>query len=77
MARPLLASDVPGCREIVRHGDNGLLFEVRSEEKLAEAIERFIEAGPEQRRRWASINRLPQLSARVKALEGGKPAAEE
>ncbi len=30
MARPLLAADVPGCREIVRDGVNGLLFEVRS-----------------------------------------------
>ncbi|NJC06125.1 glycosyltransferase involved in cell wall biosynthesis [Sphingomonas kaistensis] len=57
MSRPLLASDVPGCREIVRDGDNGLLFEVRSEEALASAIERFITAGPEQRRSWALRSR--------------------
>lgn len=57
MARPLLASDVPGCREIVRDGENGLLFEVRSEQALADAIERFIEAGPNQRRTWAKASR--------------------
>jgi glycosyltransferase involved in cell wall biosynthesis len=57
MARPLLASDVPGCREIVRDGENGLLFEARSEEALAEAIERFIKSGPDQRRGWASKSR--------------------
>lgn len=57
MARPLLAADVPGCREIVRDGDNGLLFEVRSEQALAAAIERLITAGPAQRRAWASRSR--------------------
>ena len=57
MARPLLAADVPGCREIVRDGQNGLLFEVRSEEALAAAIERLVSAGPAQRRAWASRSR--------------------
>ena len=53
MARPLLAADVPGCREIVRTGENGLLFEVRSATSLAAAIERLIQAGPARRREWA------------------------
>lgn len=55
--RPLLSSDVPGCREIVREGENGLSFEVRSEQATADAIERFILAGPEQRRAWATKSR--------------------
>lgn len=50
--RPLLASDVPGCREIVRPGENGLLFEVRSAEAMATAIAKFVEAGPERRQEW-------------------------
>lgn len=54
MSRPLLAADVPGCREIVRDGENGLLFEVRSAEALAAAIERLIQAGSAKRREWAS-----------------------
>lgn len=49
MARPLIASDVPGCREIVRHGENGLLFEVRSPQSLAEAMERFADMAAGER----------------------------
>lgn len=41
VGRPMLAADVPGCRELVEHGRNGLLFEARSAESLAAAIERF------------------------------------
>ncbi len=37
-ARPIIATDVPGCREIVNHGDNGLLVPVKNIERLAEAI---------------------------------------
>ena len=52
MGRPLLAADVPGCREIVRDGVNGLLFEVRSAQAIAEALGRFLAAGPAQWQKW-------------------------
>ena len=35
---PLVASDVPGCREVVRHGDNGLLVPARDAKALAAAL---------------------------------------
>jgi len=38
MARPLVASDVPGNRQLVEHGVNGLLCEARSARSLAEAM---------------------------------------
>jgi len=38
MARPLIATDVPGNRQLVEHGVNGLLCEVRSPQSLADAI---------------------------------------
>ncbi len=41
-ARPLVATDAPGCREIVRHGDNGLLVPLRDAAGLAEAIARLV-----------------------------------
>lgn len=53
MGRPLLASNVPGCRTLVRDGENGLLFEARSEASLASAITRFMEATAEQRQAWS------------------------
>jgi glycosyltransferase involved in cell wall biosynthesis len=36
--RPIVTTDMPGCREVVRHGDNGLLVSPRAPEALAEAI---------------------------------------
>lgn len=36
--RPIVATDVPGCREVVRHGVNGLLVLSRNTSALAEAL---------------------------------------
>jgi glycosyltransferase involved in cell wall biosynthesis len=36
--RAMIASDVPGCRDVVRHGQTGLLVPVRDPRALAEAI---------------------------------------
>src|SRR5262249_17519417 len=41
--RPIVATDVPGCREIVRDGQNGLLVPLGRREDLIEAIARLIE----------------------------------
>ena len=41
--RAIVASDVPGCREIVRHGTNGLLVPARDQVALADALRRLIE----------------------------------
>lgn len=49
MARPLIATDVPGCREVVDHGVNGLLCEVRSSASLAQAMERMLSMTPAER----------------------------
>jgi glycosyltransferase involved in cell wall biosynthesis len=40
--RPLVATDVPGCRDVVRHGVNGLLVPPRDPAALADALERLI-----------------------------------
>lgn len=41
MGRPLIATDVPGCREIVEEGRNGLLCVVKDARSLAAAMRRF------------------------------------
>ena len=42
MGRPIIATDVPGCREVVDHGDNGLLCRPRDSKDLADCIEKMI-----------------------------------
>ena len=41
-ARALVAADVPGCREIVEDGKNGLLVPSRDSRALAEALKKLI-----------------------------------
>jgi glycosyltransferase involved in cell wall biosynthesis len=40
---PIVTCDVPGCREVVRDGDNGLLVPPRTVEPLAQALGRLID----------------------------------
>jgi glycosyltransferase involved in cell wall biosynthesis len=42
MARPVITTDAPGCRDTVIDGENGFLVPVRDAEALAAAMERFI-----------------------------------
>jgi len=42
MARPIIATDAPGCRETVIPGVNGFLVPVRNVDALVSAMERFI-----------------------------------
>lgn len=40
--RPIVATDVPGCREIVRHNENGLLIPAKDPQALAVALNRLL-----------------------------------
>jgi glycosyltransferase involved in cell wall biosynthesis len=41
--RSIIAADTPGCREVVRHGENGFLVPPRDPETLAGALNVLIE----------------------------------
>jgi glycosyltransferase involved in cell wall biosynthesis len=41
-AKPIVTTDVPGCRDVVRDGENGFLVPARQGVPLAEALERLI-----------------------------------
>lgn len=56
-ARPIVTTDVPGCREIVRHEENGLLVPPKDPHSLAEALRRLIEDST-LRRRFGQRGRL-------------------
>lgn len=54
--RPIVATDAPGCREIVKNEVNGLLVPVRNEMELANAVQRLIES-PELRQKMGTRGR--------------------
>lgn len=54
--RPIVAADVPGCREIVCHGNNGLLVPPRNAAALAQALRQLIDA-PSLRARMGQASR--------------------
>jgi glycosyltransferase involved in cell wall biosynthesis len=43
MARPIITTDVPGCRDTVVDGENGFMVPVRDARALAEAMMRFVD----------------------------------
>jgi len=42
MGRPIITTDVPGCRQTVQHGKNGYLVPAKNVTQLVEAMEKFI-----------------------------------
>ena len=54
--RPLVATDVAGCRDIARPGINGFLVPLDDAEALADAIERLA-ADPELRQKFGRASR--------------------
>jgi glycosyltransferase involved in cell wall biosynthesis len=50
MGRPIVATDVPGCREVVADGVNGLLCEVRNAQSLAERLAQMLDMSGAARR---------------------------
>lgn len=54
--RAIVATDAPGCREVVRHEWNGLLVPVRNALALAQAIGRLL-ADPAERERMGARGR--------------------
>ncbi|WP_019517879.1 glycosyltransferase family 4 protein [Sphingomonas sp. Mn802worker] len=57
MAKPLIASDVPGCALIAREGENGLLCRVKDAGSLADAMRRMGTLAPEQRAEMGAAGR--------------------
>lgn len=60
-ALPLVTTDVPGCRQVVTDGVDGLLVPVKNGEALAEAITR-LQADPDLRRRLGEAARQKALT---------------
>lgn len=57
MARPIVTTDTPGCRDVVENGINGFLCRPRDANDLAEKMGRIIEMAPEERSRMGMAGR--------------------
>jgi len=57
MGRPLIATDVPGCREVVEDGVTGMLCAVRDPASLAQSMTRFAGLPKEERSAMGSASR--------------------
>lgn len=58
---PVVTTDVPGCRDVVRDGENGLLVRARDAVALADALQQLIES--------AELRRQMGVRGRIRAEE--------
>ena len=56
MARPLITTNIPGCREIVDEGINGFLVPKKNAKALADAMINFLELPEEQKNAMAEAS---------------------
>ncbi|MEQ9306534.1 MAG: glycosyltransferase, partial [Marinoscillum sp.] len=50
LGRPLLTTDVPGCREVVRDGYNGFLFLAKNAKSLSDKVRLFLSLSSDERK---------------------------
>jgi glycosyltransferase involved in cell wall biosynthesis len=58
MQKPIITSDIPGCRETVDDGKNGFLVPARDAQGLAQAFERFLALTDDERQAMGRYSRL-------------------
>jgi glycosyltransferase involved in cell wall biosynthesis len=57
MAKPLIATDVPGCRNIVKNNYNGFLCKMQDANDLSEAMKRMINLSSDERNNFGLNSR--------------------
>lgn len=71
MGRPVITSDIPGCREAVEDGKSGYLCEVKNAEMLYQKIKLMAEKSPEEIEKMGRCarERMEQLFDKKKIVE--------
>lgn len=55
--RPLIATDIPGCQDVIIDGVTGFLCEVKNVKSLSQAMIKMIELSPEERQNMGTAGR--------------------
>jgi glycosyltransferase involved in cell wall biosynthesis len=66
--RPIVATDVPGCREVVRHGENGLLVAPRNVAALADGLGQLLADSSLRKRMGAAGRQRAEAEFDVRAV---------
>ncbi len=56
MESQIIATDVPGCREIVHDGENGILVPLKDSIALASAIKELINDSRKKGKEWVQMD---------------------
>ncbi|EIJ0935514.1 glycosyltransferase family 4 protein [Vibrio cholerae] len=57
MAKPLIVSDAPGCRDVVLNGQTGYLCEVKNAQSLAQRCEQFLTLSDSEKQAMGNAGR--------------------
>lgn len=68
MARPLIATDVPGCREVVDNGETGHLCKVRDCDDLARSMEVFLALSQTEKTKMGLAGRAKMVTSFDQAI---------
>ncbi|HHL51817.1 MAG TPA: glycosyltransferase family 1 protein [Flammeovirgaceae bacterium] len=55
--KPIVATNVAGCNNVVKHNENGYLCEVKNARDLAEKMEAMLKLPPRQREKMGKVSR--------------------
>ncbi len=72
MGRPLIATDVPGCREVVDPGENGFTVAARDSSSLMEAMTAFCDLSDVRRAEMGATSRHKAVSEFDEAIVVGR-----
>lgn len=62
MGKPIIGSDVPGCRAAIVHNENGYLVAVKDAKALADAMQQMITIGEVERQAMGQVGRQMALN---------------
>jgi len=62
MSKPIVTTNVPGCKEVVNDGVNGYLCEVRNTMDLADKMEMMLNLSEEERKVMGEVGRVKMIN---------------